>query len=63
MTQKELAYIEDAIGHENNMIMIISNMLESLDDKKVISFLEKECRKHKELKECLLCKLEEKVNE
>lgn len=63
MTQKELSYIEDAIGHECNMIMIINNIIENIDDQKLITFFEKEEKKHTNIKESLISKLEEKVNE
>lgn len=63
MTQKELAYIEDAIGHEGNIIKIITECLNKIDDQKVISFLNNELTKHQTLKNNLTLKLEEKVNE
>ena len=39
MTQKELLYIEDAIGHENTIIDVCQHTIDTLDDEKLISFL------------------------
>ena len=63
MTQKELSYVEDAIGHEENIIKIISEEMNDLDDEEVINFLEKEINTHTSLKENLLNLLKEKENE
>ena len=32
MTQKELLYLEDAIGHEKNIISIVEDTKERLED-------------------------------
>ena len=63
MTQKELAYIEDAIGHESNIINICNETLNLLEDKNLISFISKEIKKHENMKEELLNLLEVKCNE
>lgn len=63
MTQKELLYVEDAIGHENNIICICEDMINNLDDEELISFMKKQVRKHTSMKEKLLNKLEVKSNE
>ena len=63
MTQKELLYIEDAIGHEKNIISIINESINHLSDENLISFLEKEEKKHCSMKEKLIKCLEEKCNE
>ncbi len=63
MTQKELSYTEDAIGHENNIIKIINIILSNLQDKKVISFMNNELTTHKNMKEKLMNMLEDKNNE
>lgn len=63
MTQKELLYVEDAIGHENNIIKICEETLKQLQDNNLISFLENELEKHKQTKENLLNILEVKANE
>ena len=54
MTQKELLYVEDAIGHEQNIIKILNESLANLEDEKLVSFMEKENKKHTEtLKELI----------
>ena len=63
MTQKELLYYEDAIGHEGNIIKIIDVMLNNLKDSNLISFMTEELSTHKNMKERLMNKLEEKNNE
>ena len=51
MTQKELLYVEDAIGHETSIIEILNESLELLDDEKLITFIEEEIEKHNDLKQ------------
>lgn len=63
MTQKELLYVEDAIGHENNMISILDDIIMNINDKSLANFLKKELRKHESLEEKLLSKLKEKSHE
>lgn len=63
MTQKELSYIEDAIGHEKNIISIIEESLKKLEDENLIDFLNQELNIHKDTKEKLLNMLEVKANE
>lgn len=63
MTQKELLYVEDAIGHEANIISICEESIKNLQNEELISFLESEVEIHKQTKEKLLSLLEEKVNE
>ncbi len=63
MTQKELLYVEDAIGHEKNIISICENMLENLDDESLVSFIEDQIDSHTSIKDKLMNLLEEKVNE
>ncbi len=63
MTEKELLYFEDAIGHEKNLIKICDFMLENLNDKTLISFIEKEREDHTNLKEKLMNLLKENANE
>lgn len=62
MTQKELAYIEDAIGHESNIIKILQETLKTIQDENLQTFLDNELSEHKNTKERLLNKLEEKAN-
>ena len=63
MTQKELLYIEDAIGHEKNIIVICEDTIQRLEDENLISFMQEELEKHKTTKEKLLNMLEVKANE
>lgn len=63
MTQKELSYVEDAIGHEDNIIKIMKEEISSLEDDETNSFIEKEINIHSSLKEKLINLLKEKINE
>ena len=63
MTQKELSYVEDAIGHENSIIKICQESVKMLDNDELISFLEEKITKHTSTKEKLTNLLEEKTNE
>lgn len=63
MTQKELLYFEDAIGHEANMISIIKAEIQNLKDENLVSFMNNELTKHTETKEKLMNLLEAKKNE
>ena len=59
MTQKELAYVEDAIGHE----AICQETKNYLKDEALKSFIESEISKHEETKGELMHMLEVKANE
>lgn len=63
MTQKELAYVEDAIGHESNIIKICSEIVKNLQDERLSSFMQDEITKHTTMKEKLMNILEVKSNE
>ena len=63
MTQKELLYLEDAVGHEASIIEILNESLENLDDDKLITFMEEEIEKDKSIKEDLIHLMEDKTNE
>ena len=63
MTQKELSYVEDAIGHEENILKILNQTKQNLQDEKLISFIQNEYDKHTSMKEKLMNILEVKVNE
>ena len=39
MTQKELSYLEDAIGHEGNIIKICEETIKKLEDEELITFM------------------------
>ena len=63
MTEKELLYVEDAIGHEKNIISICKESINFLESDDLVSFFEKEIKKHNsmlcELTECLEVKANE----
>ena len=63
MTQKELAYVEDAIGHESTIISVLEETKEKLQDEELVSFIENDVEKHTSMKERLMNLLEEKSNE
>lgn len=63
MTQKELSYYEDAVGHEDNIIKIITESINNITDLELASFLENEKNKHNEMKERLINLLESESNE
>ena len=63
MTQKELLYIEDAIGHEKSIIKICNDAINNLSDEKLISFMKNEIKKHETTINKLIDMLEDKCNE
>ena len=63
MTQKELLYIEDAVGHEKSIIKICNDAINNLSDEKLMSFMKNEIKKHTTTKDKLLKTLEDKSNE
>lgn len=63
MTQKELLYYEDAIGHEDNIIKIITESINDITDLELASFLENEKNKHGEMRVRLVNLLESESNE
>lgn len=63
MTQKELLYLEDAIGHEKNIISILEDNLNNIEEENLSNFLKQELEKHTTTKETLLNLMEEKTNE
>ena len=62
MTQKELSYLEDAIGHEDNIIKICSETLNYLEDDSLVDFMDKEIKNHSKMKSKLMEMMEEKSN-
>lgn len=63
MTQKELNYLEDAIGHEDNLIKICSETISYLEDENLVDFINDEIKNHSSIKEKLMNLMEEKSNE
>ena len=50
MTQKELLYMEDAVGHESNIIQILEESINNLEDENLINFMKSELNIHKKIK-------------
>ena len=63
MTQKELAYVEDAIGHETNIIKICEDLVKNMEEESLVTFIHSEITKHTSMKEKLMNLLEVKSNE
>lgn len=59
MTQKELMYVEDAIGHERVILSLCEKSSEYLEDETLIAFMESEIKKHSATLKGLMAKLEE----
>lgn len=59
MTQKELLYVEDAIGHEKVIIACINNIINELDDDNLIDYMNKELKEHEKTKNNFMKLLEE----
>ena len=63
MTQKELNYMEDAVGHEKSIIKILEESINNLDDERFINFMNNELEIHHNLEKKLISKMEEKTDE
>lgn len=63
MTEKELAYFEDAVGHEGNIVKILDNSISMIEDSSIKEFMESELNLHKDRKEELISFLEGISNE
>lgn len=63
MTQKELLYMEDAIGHEKNLQTICEYYSNIVEDEKLSTFLAKLQEKHKHLEEKLMKTMEDIAHE
>lgn len=62
MTQKELSYFEDAIGHEQNIIKILEESIKKIENEELINFMTNEYNKHNDILERLMNKLEGEAN-
>ena len=62
MTQKELLYLEDAVGHEESIIKICQDAVKTATDEVIITFMEEQINVHRNLKEELMNLLKEKAN-
>lgn len=63
MTQKELAYVEDATQHETNIIKICEDLVKNMEEENLVTFMNSEIEKHNTMKQKLLSLLEVKSNE
>lgn len=61
MTQKELLYVEDAIGHEQNVGQIVAEAIHMLEDKNLQTFLKSEVKKHQAIETKLINLLESEI--
>lgn len=62
MTQKELSYVEDAVGHEKSIIKICEDMIKNLSDDNFISYMQNEITTHQNMENELMTLLKEKAN-
>lgn len=58
MTEKELLYVEDAIGHEKNVGAIVLESINLLEDKNLKNFMKSELKKHQAIEAKLMNLLE-----
>ena len=63
MTQKELAYFEDAVGHEKNIIKILEECINMVEDETIKQFMNDELNKHSERSNKLINYLKECSND
>ncbi len=62
MTQKELLYIEDAIGHEKSIISICNDTISKLQNEELVNFINQEIENHNTILTNLTNLLEAKSN-
>lgn len=63
MTQKELAYVEDAIGHEKTIIKMLEESANMLDGEELQKFLLNDIKTHNKMLKSLVKLLEDEANE
>ena len=63
MTQKELLYVEDAIGHERVISQSIEEIIKQLEDESLRDYMNDELTNHQNMEESLLKLLEDIKNE
>ena len=61
MTQKELLYVEDAVGHEQNLDTITKETINILQDKNLKIFMGNQLQIHQNIKEKLMNLLKEEL--
>jgi len=63
MTQKELLYLEDAVGHEKTIIKVCEDIVNNLENEELKNFMENEVSKHQTTYDNLINLLEVCSNE
>ena len=63
MTQKELLYLEDAIGHEKNILDYLNEVIGTLEEDDLIEAMEQEIETHTNMEKDLKNLLEEMAND
>ena len=63
MTQKELLYVEDAIGHEKTIVSVLNDTIEKLENEDLVSYMNDEVATHQEIMDDLTKLLEGNCNE
>ena len=63
MTQKELLYLEDAVGHEKNIVSVLTETINLLEDEDLIEFIREELEIHQDMEKNIEKLLEENANE
>ena len=58
MTQKELLYVEDAIGHEQITVKLLQDTEKKLTDAKLKDYIKSEIKEHQNMEKALLKLLE-----
>ncbi len=59
MTQKDLLYMVDAVTHEQNLISLWNNYSNLIEDTKAYNLINKEIKKHEDIKEKILKVMED----
>ena len=63
MTQKELLYLEDAIGHERIIISSIESFIDELQNPTLIDYMNQELKTHQKMLKNTLKLMEDNTNE
>ena len=63
MTQKELLYVEDAIGHEKTIIEVLNDTIERLENEDLVNYINDEVSTHQEIMDDLTNLLEGNCSE
>ena len=63
MTQKELLYVEDAICHENEVMMVLQETMNMLDDEQLVDYLDNQIEIHEGIYNSFISLLKENANE